>query len=67
MKEIHMPGLWCPRCGQKGFTYQVKEIIQITRGPLDFPHYRCQSCAAKWYDASDVIALVVSYQFELPK
>jgi hypothetical protein len=48
-------------------VFKVTETIQIPAGKLDFPHYRCQNYHAKWYESGDVIALVVSYQFELPK
>jgi len=43
-------------------AFKVSETIQIKQGKLDFPHYRCTNCHAKWYDSGDVIALVVSYQ-----
>ena len=48
-------------------AFKVSETIQIKQGKLDFPHYRCTNCHAKWYDSGDVIALVVSYQLESPR
>jgi hypothetical protein len=58
LKENTVPGLYCPRCGKKGFTVQVHEGIMTPRGKLDFPHYRCGKCLQMWYEQADVLAYV---------
>ena len=63
-----MPTLFCPRCGSKGHVDQKKEHVEIGRAePLDLYLYTCQDCGNKWYDAADVIALVVSYGAQTAK
>lgn len=32
---------------------------------MSFPYLRCRNCGYKWYEAKDVIALVVSYKYEV--
>jgi hypothetical protein len=64
LKPIHLKGLTCPRCGKKGETVKIPFTIDISRGPLDFPSYRCEDCGMIWYDGYDVISLIVHYSYE---
>jgi len=58
MKQNAVPGLYCPRCGKKGFIVQVHEGIMTPRGKLDFPHYKCGKCLQMWYEYHDTLAYV---------
>lgn len=66
-EKIPRPGLFCHSCGEKGKVFEVPETVAISEGELDLPLFRCENCGAKWYDAGDVISLVVSYQVELQR
>ena len=59
VRQVHVLGLWCPRCGKQGYVFKIPESIQIRAAKPEFPHYRCQNCHSKRYDSGDVIALVV--------
>lgn len=59
---MKMPTLTCPRCGTKGHVNMTKETVGVGKAePLDLHLYTCQDCGDRWYDAVNVIALVVSY------
>jgi len=66
-EKIARPGIFCHSCGERGHVFEIPETITISQGELDLSLFRCENCGAKWYDSSDVIALVASYQFELSK
>jgi len=59
-QKIARHGLFCHSCGERGNIFEFPETVTISEGELDLPLFRCENCGAKWYDASDVIALVVS-------
>jgi hypothetical protein len=57
-----MPTLTCPRCATKGRVQMTRETVGVGKAePLDLHLYACLDCGDRWYDACDVIALVVSY------
>jgi ribosomal protein L32 len=66
-KETLLPGLYCPCCGQNGYTVEVPELLNMPalKTEMAFPHRRCRNCGFKWYEAKDVIALVVTYKYEV--
>jgi hypothetical protein len=66
-KEILLPGLYCPCCSQCGYIVEVPEELDMPKlgTKMAFPHRRCKNCGFKWYEAKDVIALVVSYKYEV--
>lgn len=66
-KEISLPGLYCPCCGLSGYIARIPEELDMPSlgTKLAFPHQRCRNCGYQWYEAKDVIALVVSYKYEV--
>jgi uncharacterized Zn finger protein len=66
-EKITRPGLFCHSCGEKGKVFEIPEVVQMSQGDLDLPLFRCENCGAKWYDASDVIPIVVIYRLEFEK
>jgi hypothetical protein len=63
-KPILLKTITCPRCGSKGHTVKIPFTIDISKGPLDFPSYRCEDCHQIWYDGYDVISLIIHYSYE---
>jgi uncharacterized Zn finger protein len=66
-EKIARPGLFCHSCGEKGKIFEFPETVATSEGELDLPLFRCENCGAKWYDAADVVALVVIYRLEFTK
>jgi uncharacterized Zn finger protein len=66
-QKIGRPGLFCHSCGEKGQVFEFPETIVVSEGELDLPLFRCENCGAKWYDACDVVSLVVIYRLEFKK
>jgi len=52
----------------RGKVFEFPETIAIKdeagKAELDLPFFRCENCGAKWYDASDVVSLVLIYRLE---
>jgi len=57
-KEIHVPHLFCFRCGKQGQVYQIHESVMTPRGKLDMPWFKCHNCFERWFEYADMLAYV---------
>jgi len=67
-EKIPRPGLFCHSCGERGKVFEFPESIairdEVGESELDLPLFRCENCGTKWYDASDVVSLVLIYRLQ---
>jgi len=69
VKEVHVPHLYCFRCGKQGMVYQTQESVQTPRGRLELPWYKCRNCFERWFEYADCLAYVFAVstgQTQLP-